>query len=143
MYTKCNSPADQVPICLAPAWGKDFPDGYTFADPLFGSAAIFPSCCNYQLTGASPEFLQKNGYGVTDVQGVDAEITTANQQTGDARFQAWADLDTLLMEQIVPWAPYLFDNNVDITSQRIVNYSFDQFAGLGAYDQFAIAPEAQ
>ena len=80
---------------------------------------------------------------MTDVQGVDAEITTANQQTGDARFQAWADLDTLLMEQIVPWAPYLFDNNVDITSQRIVNYSFDQFAGLGAYDQFAIAPEAQ
>jgi peptide/nickel transport system substrate-binding protein len=143
MYTKCNSPGDQVPICLGPAWGKDFPDGYTFADPLFGSAGIFPSCCNYSLTGASPDLLKKNGYEVTEVQGADPEIKEANQQTGDARYQAWADLDTFLMEQIVPWAPYLFDNNVDITSERIINYSFDQFAGLGAYDQFAIAPDAQ
>jgi hypothetical protein len=74
---------------------------------------------------------------------VDDQIKTANQQTGDARFQAWADLDTNLMEQVVPWAPYLFDNNVDVTSQRIINYSFDQFAGLAAYDQYAIAPDAQ
>ena len=143
MYTKCNAPADHVPICLGPAWAKDFPDGYTFADPLFGSSAIFPSCCNYQLTGASPETLRKFDYDITDVQSADAEITAANQTTGDARFQAWADLDTFLMEEIVPWAPYLFDNNVDITSARIINYSFDQFSALGAYDQFAIAPDAQ
>jgi len=48
-----------------------------------------------------------------------------------------------LMEQVVPYAPYLFDNNVDITSTRIINYSFDQFAGLAAYDQYAIAADAQ
>ena len=47
------------------------------------------------------------------------------------------------MEQVVPWVPYLFDNNVDITSTRIMNYSFDQFAGLAAWDQYAIAPDAQ
>ena len=47
------------------------------------------------------------------------------------------------MEEIVPQAPYLFDNNVDITSTRIINYSFDQFSGLAAYDQYAIAPDAQ
>ena len=34
------------------------------------------------------------------------------------------------MEEVVPWAPYLFDNSVGITSTRIVNYAFDQFAGL-------------
>jgi peptide/nickel transport system substrate-binding protein len=143
MYAKCNDPSAQVAICLAPAWGKDFPDGYTFADPLFGSAAIFPSCCNYSLVGASSDLLTENGYSVTTVDSADEQITTANQQTGDARFQAWADLDVLLMEQIVPWAPYVFDNNVDVTSARIINYSFDQFAGLAAYDQLAIAPEAQ
>ena len=143
MYAKCNEPEAHVAICLAPAWGKDFPDGYTFADPLFGSAAIFPSCCNYQLLGASPELLSKAGYTITDVPSVDDQIKTANQQTGDARFQGWADLDTTLMEDVVPWAPYLFDNNVDITSARIINYSFDQFAGLAAYDQYAISPDAQ
>jgi hypothetical protein len=43
----------------------------------------------------------------------------------------------------VPWVPYLFDNSVDVTSARIVNYSFDQFAGVAALDQFAIDPSAQ
>jgi len=143
MYAKCNDPSAQVAICLAPAWGKDFPDGYTFADPLFGSAAIFPSCCNYSLVGASSDLLSENGYSVTEVQSADDVVTTANQQIGDARFQAWADLDVLLMEEIVPWAPYLFDNNVDVTSARIVNYSFDQFAGLAAWDQLSIHPDAQ
>ena len=143
MYAKCNDPSSLVAICLAPAWGKDFPDGYTFADPLFGSAAIFPSCCNYGLVGASPDLLSEAGYEVTDVPSADDQITEANAQTGDARFQAWADLDTTLMEEIVPWAPYLFDNSVSITSERIVNYQFDQFAGVDAFDQWAIAPEAQ
>lgn len=143
MYAKCNEPEAKVAICLAPAWGKDFPDGYTFADPLFGSAAIFPSCCNYQLLGASPELLSKAGYDITEVPSVDDQIKTANQQTGDARFQGWADLDTTLMEEVVPWAPYLFDNNVDVYSTRIINYSFDQFSGLAAWDQLAVDPSAQ
>jgi peptide/nickel transport system substrate-binding protein len=143
MYAKCNDPSAQIPVCLGPAWGKDFPDGYTFADPLFGSSAIFPSCCNYQLLGASPDLLKKYKYSVTEVPSADDQITEANAQTGDARFQAWADLDTTLMEEIVPWAPYLFDNSVSVTSERIVNYDFDQFAGVDAFDKWAIAPEAQ
>jgi ABC-type oligopeptide transport system substrate-binding subunit len=143
MYNKCNEPEAHVAVCLGPAWGKDFPDGVTFGLALFDSSSIFPSCCNYSLVGASSDLLSKAGYGVTTVDSVDDQIKTANQQTGDARFQAWADLDTNLMEQVVPWAPYLFDNNVDVTSQRIINYSFDQFAGLAAYDQYAIAPDAQ
>jgi peptide/nickel transport system substrate-binding protein len=143
MYSKCNDPSAQAALCMGPGWGKDFPDGYTFADPLFGSAAIFPSCCNYGLLGASADLLTENGYTVTEVPTVDPQIADANTQTGDARFQAWADLDSTLMEEVVPWVPYLFDNNVDVLSARIVNYSFDQFAGLAAYDHFAIAPEAQ
>jgi peptide/nickel transport system substrate-binding protein len=143
MYAKCNDPSAHGAICLAPGWGKDFPDGYTFADPLFGSAAIFPSCCNYGMVGASPDFLRENGYEVTEVPSVDDMITEANTQTGDARYQAWADLDTFLMEEVVPWAPYLFDNSVSITSERIVNYDFDQFAGVDAFDKWAIHPDLQ
>lgn len=139
MYAKCNSPADKVAFCLAPAWGKDFPDGVTFATPLFGSVSIFPSCCNYALVGASSDLLKKAGYSVASVPSVDDQIATANATTGSDRFQAWADLDTKLMEEVVPWVNYLFDNSVDITSERIVNYSFDQFAGLAAFDQFAVA----
>jgi peptide/nickel transport system substrate-binding protein len=143
MYAKCNDPSAKVAICLGPAWGKDFPDGYTFADPLFGSDAIYPSCCNYNLLGASADLLKKYHYTVTDVPTVDDQIKQANTQTGDARFQAWADLDKTLMEDVVPFAPYLFDNSVSVTSERIVNYSFDQFAGVDAFDQWAINPAAQ
>jgi peptide/nickel transport system substrate-binding protein len=143
MYNKCNEPEAHVAACFGPGWGKDFPDGYTFADPLFGSAAIFPSCCNYGLVGASSELLSKAGYDVTEVPSVDDQISAANEQTGDARYQAWADLDTTLMEDVVPWAPYLFDNNVDVYSARVINYSFDQFSGLAAWDQLAIDPSAQ
>ena len=43
-------------------------------------------------------------------------------------FQCWADFDKFLMEDVVPCAPYLFDNSVDIISDNVINYSFDQFA---------------
>jgi hypothetical protein len=38
----------------------------------------------------------------------------------------------------VPWVPYLFDNSVDILSDNIQSYSFDQFAGLAAFDSMAV-----
>jgi hypothetical protein len=62
---------------------------------------------------------------------------------GDERTTCWAELDKMLMEEIVPWVPYLFDNNVDVISARINNYSFDQFAGIAAWDQLAIAADQQ
>jgi hypothetical protein len=43
------------------------------------------------------------------------------------------------MEDVVPFVPYLFDNNVDIMSPNVTNYSFDQFAGLAAFDQLAVS----
>jgi hypothetical protein len=44
----------------------------------------------------------------------------------------------MLMEDVVPWVPYLFDNNVDIVSANVQNYSYDQSAGLAAFDQLAV-----
>jgi hypothetical protein len=34
--------------------------------------------------------------------------------------------------------PYLFDNSVDIISENVQNYSFDQIAGLAAFDSMAV-----
>ena len=41
------------------------------------------------------------------------------------------------MEEVVPWVPYLFDNDVDVISPSVTNYTFDQFAGVAALDQIA------
>jgi peptide/nickel transport system substrate-binding protein len=141
MYAKCTDPATHMGICLAPGWGKDFPDAYTFGPPLFGSAAIFPSCCNRSLLGASPELLSEAGYEVTEVPSVDDAMAVCTAlPVGDERVACWADIDVQLMEEIVPFVPYLFDNNVHVTSSRIINVSFDQFAGITAWDQLAIDP---
>jgi peptide/nickel transport system substrate-binding protein len=143
MYAKCGDPGTHMAICLATAWGKDFPDAYTFGPPLFGSDAIYPSCCNDTLTSASPELLERHGYAVTDVPSVDAEMDECAGLTGDERVSCWADIDRSLMETVIPFVPYLFDNYVDVTSTRIVSYSFDQFAGSPSWDRLAIAPDQQ
>ena len=81
--------------------------------------------------------------GLHDVDVASSASTTrstgAARASGDALFQCWAEFDTILMEEVVPFAPYLFDNSVDIISDNVLNYSFDQFAGLAAFDQLAVA----
>jgi peptide/nickel transport system substrate-binding protein len=143
MYTKCSDPSTHTAICLAPAWGKDYPDAYTFGVPLFDSSYLFPSYGNLSLLGADAAYLKKYDYTVTSVPSADDKIAECKAAAGDARITCWAELDKMLMEEIVPWVPYLFDNNVDVISARISNYSFDQFAGLAAFDQMAIAADQQ
>ena len=143
MYSKCNDPNEHVAICLATAWGKDFPDAVTFGPPLFGSEALYPSCCNYALVGASSDQLKEWGYDVTTVPSVDDQMAQCSPLTGDDRINCYADVDKYLMENVVPWVPARFPNAITISSERIVNYSFDQFCGCDALDHFAVAPEAQ
>jgi peptide/nickel transport system substrate-binding protein len=139
MYNKCNDANSHHALCAAPGWGKDFADGVTFGEPLFHSSGLWESCCNYSLLGASSDQLQEWGYDVTEVDSVDEDVEACSAlDPGDERFQCWADLDQRLMEEIVPWVPYLFDNSVDIISDNVQNYSFDQFAGLAAFDSMAV-----
>jgi peptide/nickel transport system substrate-binding protein len=143
MYAKCSDPATHMAICLAPAWGKDYPDAYTFGVPLFSKTYLFPSYGNLALVGADAAYLEKYNYTVTSVPSADDKIAECKSAVDDARITCWAELDKLLMEQIVPWVPYLFDNSLDIISARINHYSFDQFAGVAAFDQMAIAADQQ
>ncbi|MBI4261441.1 MAG: hypothetical protein HY658_12845 [Actinobacteria bacterium] len=140
MYDKCNDPASHTTFCLAPGWGKDYANATTFAEPLFGNASLGPdSCCNYALVGATAEQLAEWGYDAPEVPSIEDKLAECNPLQGDEQTQCFAELDQLLMEEVVPWVPYLFDNNIDIVSENVLNYHFDQFAGLGAYEKFAIA----
>jgi hypothetical protein len=44
------------------------------------------------------------------------------------------------MEDIVPWVPTTFTNINDITSTRVVNYSYDYWGEQASFDSFALAP---
>jgi peptide/nickel transport system substrate-binding protein len=141
MYDRCNDIGADTAFCLGPGWGKDYADGTTFGEPLFGSGSIGPeACCNYALVGASPDQLSEAGYETTEVPNVDEMLTTCDETpAGDERVQCWADVDQELMENVVPWVPYLFDNYVRTVSERVQNYTFDQFAGLPALEKIALA----
>lgn len=140
---KCNDLPSQVPICLELAWGQDYPDAYVFGPPLFGGSdygALYPGCCNSSAVGATPEELQKWGYGVTSVPSVDDKLAECTAiPTGDDRINCWVELDKMLMEDVVPWVPRTFSNTTDIVSARVVNYSFDEFAGINAFDHMAVS----
>jgi peptide/nickel transport system substrate-binding protein len=141
MYSKCEDPTSQWALCPSVSWGKDYPDGFTFGPPLFGRDAIGPdACCNDTMVGITPEMLDERGYD-PDIfmPSVEDRLDQCIPATGEERLQCWADLDTHLMEEVVPWVPYLFDNGVTITSERVLGWSFDQFAGLPALDRLALA----
>jgi hypothetical protein len=59
-----------------------------------------------------------------------------------SRTQCWAELDQYLVTEVVPWVPYMITENAQVVSDRVVAYSFDQFAGLPALDRIAVAPES-
>jgi peptide/nickel transport system substrate-binding protein len=135
MYAKCNDPAERIAFCPTVGWGKDYPDAYTFGPPLFGREGLGPNgCCNYAILGATPEELDKWGYSVSEVPSIDAEMAACQAlPAGDERISCWADVDRKLMEEIVPWIPRRFANNIDIVSER-VHYTYDQFSGQVSLD---------
>ena len=140
MYDKCLDPSSQAGFCPAVGWFKDYPDVLTFGPPTLGSAAIGPSgCCNYSLVGASPQVLKKAGYTVTDVPSLDATFDKCVAlPTGSDRDTCWGDADKAIMETVVPVIPWLWDNDVTLVGDRIVNYTYDQSAGLPALDHLAL-----
>ena len=141
MYAKCNEMPARVPLCTSVGWIQDYPDAYTFGPPLFGSASLYPGCCNYDGLGASADQLAEWGYSITDVPNVDAKLDEcAAIPVGDERTQCWANFDSYLMEEVVPWVPRTFTNINEIISTNIVNYSYDEFGGMVALDHLAVAP---
>ncbi|MGZ8629387.1 MAG: ABC transporter substrate-binding protein [Actinomycetota bacterium] len=143
MYAKCTDLTQRVPICLAVGWLQDYPDAWTFGPSLFGSVALYPGCCNYSALGASEEQMKEWGYPVTSVPSVDEDLDRCSAlPVGDERTQCWADLDTKLMEEIVPWVPRTFTNQTDIVGPNVVNYSYDEFGYMAALDHFAVEPAA-
>jgi peptide/nickel transport system substrate-binding protein len=141
MYSKCEDPNSHWALCPSVSWGKDYPDGYTFGPPLFSQDAIGPeSCCNDPMVGATADILRGRGYDPSiPIPSAEEQIDECIPLSGDPRLECWAQLDRYLMEDVVPWVPYLFDNNVVVASDRVVAWSFDQFAGLPAIDRIAIA----
>jgi peptide/nickel transport system substrate-binding protein len=139
IYSKCISSPDKFPLCVNVGWVQDYADAYTFGPPLFDSSSLYPACCNYSLLGASQDQLTEWGYPAgTTVPDVGPKMDEcAALPLGDERTTCWADFDKYMMEEVVPWVPKTFTNINDITSSRVVNYSFDYYGQQASFDSFA------
>ena len=137
MYDKCLTPDSHAAFCPSIGWFKDYPDALTFGPPTLGSESI--GSFDIPLAGATPEQLKEFGYDVTEVPSFDEKFDECSAlPIGDPRLQCWAEADAEIMEA-APIVPWLFDNDVDLIGDRIVNYTYDSSAGLMSLDHVALA----
>jgi len=145
-YTPIQTVSKQVPISPRPGWGKDYADPYTFMGPLFDSRTILcEGNSNYSLVGFTQKKADECGVPYAgDIPSIDTDIDDCIATADDAERQTcWADLDKKLMEEVVPWVPYLDATQVYATSAAVTNYDFDQFSGTPAWSRIAIDPSKQ
>ena len=140
-YTTIQTPAKNIPMSERPSWGKDFADPGTFFSLLFHSKAIIKDGnTNYSLVGITPAIAAKVGAkgNLTNVPSVDPDIDKCQGELGDARTTCWENLDKKLMEQVVPWVPYLWPNNVFIIGPTVTHWNYDQFTDGPAYSSVSV-----
>jgi peptide/nickel transport system substrate-binding protein len=140
-YTTIQTPSKNIPLAERPSWGKDYADPYTFFAELFDSRAIIKSGnTNYSLVGVTPAQAKKVGAtgDLSNVPSVDADIDACSAKLGSARTTCWENLDKKLMEQVVPWVPYLWPNNVFIIGPNVTHWNYDQFTDGPAYSSVSV-----
>ena len=57
----------------------------------------------------------------------------------EARTTCFVDLDKKLMEQAVPWVPYLWNSVIVITNPSVTKYEFDQFSTEMSITEIAVS----
>jgi peptide/nickel transport system substrate-binding protein len=148
-YTIIQTVVNETPIAMNPGWGKDFPDpGLAFVGFLHDGRGI--ACegnFNYSLVGFTQEKADECGVDFVETPSVDADIdnckNVALEGDLDATNQCWIDLDKKLMEEVVPWVPYLWPNVITTIGPAVTAWEFDQFAGTTAFSKVAVDPSMQ
>lgn len=141
-YGPITSVAREVPLSIRPGWGKDYPDAFTFVGFLFSSDINCEGNYNYSLVGITEEKAKECGVNFPAAPpGVDEDIAECVEiPQGEERVQCWAELDQTLMEEVVPWVPYLEANATYATSEDVTKYVFDQFTTTPAWSKVAVDP---
>jgi len=97
----------------------------------------------FSMVGASRSQLQGWGYRVTDVESVDRGIAQCVGLRLEPRAECWARLDQYLMTEVVPWVPYMVEEETYLTSSHVLSMSFsiDPAYGVPSFDRIALEPQ--
>jgi peptide/nickel transport system substrate-binding protein len=106
VYTEwCQQPAKKVAICGGAGWFKDFNDPQSMLEPVFKGSTI-------SLSGGNINYSQ------LDVPKIDKAMDDAALLEGDERYQAWGEIDKMIVEQAAA-IPFVWDNQNLISSKNV------------------------
>jgi peptide/nickel transport system substrate-binding protein len=149
-YTPWQTPTKTAPISSGAGWGKDYADALTYIAALFGSDAIAQTgSTNVWLVGVTPDIAERigiadlPGHNIDDVPSIDADIEECTELTDQARTDCWIDLDKKLMEDIVPWIPFLWTNTITVVAPSVSQWAFDQSSGYQGWAHVAVDQDKQ
>lgn len=63
--------------------------------------------------------------------------------TNEERLDCWIELDKTLMEDVVPWVPYLWEQHTGVFGPTVTHFDFDQNAGETSYAHVAVDASQQ
>jgi peptide/nickel transport system substrate-binding protein len=135
-YTTIQTVKNLIPIAANAGWGKDYADASTFGVLWLSSGINCEGEINYAEVGMTedqakeckvlPEWQATH----PDTLSVDSDFDACNAKLTEARRACWVAFDKKLMEQVVPWVPYLWANAFTIVAKSVTKYDYDQFAGM-------------
>jgi peptide/nickel transport system substrate-binding protein len=132
-YTMISDLSRGIPLGMNPGWGKDYADSGTYFRFLMHSSSFkhCPYTVNYSVIGGSEMKKRCNGTGnFEDLPNIDPDIEACEAIADEVeRDSCWVDLDATVMEEVVPWVPMIWRNNVRVTGPGIGDYEFDQSTG--------------
>jgi peptide/nickel transport system substrate-binding protein len=140
-YPVIQTTSRNVPISNRPRWFKDYADPSTFVDPLFYGGNIIPTGnTNYSLAGLKPSQAKSLGIkgNINNVPSIDKLADRCQSLIGNPRVTCYAAIDRSLMEDVVPWIPYMWAKTVTILGPNVTKWNFDQSAGFTAFAHVAV-----
>jgi peptide/nickel transport system substrate-binding protein len=146
-YQFIFTPKEKTPMSGTAGWGKDYADAFTYYLYLFDGRVITPDFSyNEPLVGLTEAQAKEIGidYPAGGVPSVNQDIDDCIAISDDEeRTTCWGDLDKKIMEEVVPWIPWLWRNNTNIISESVSNWDFDQSVGLQAWQHVAVDQSKQ
>jgi peptide/nickel transport system substrate-binding protein len=106
VYTDwCQVPSKKVGMCGGAGWFKDFADPQSMLEPVFKGSLINRSSGNIN-------------YSMLNDPKVDAAMNKAALLEGDARLQAWADVDKMIIQDAAG-IPFIWDKTTLVRSKNV------------------------
>ena len=90
------------------------------------------------MAATAAQLAQWKYQSTTPTPSADTQLNQCISVLGDARQSCYEGVDKYLMEQVVPWVPYRFANQVTLTSNRTLNFHTDASTGWISLSQIAL-----